>query len=85
MLINVLANWSVDREIPEVYSALMKKMLKDYYIVGGMPEAVQTWINTHDYDETENVLREILDDYADDFSKRSPMIELPKIRWIWDD
>ena len=49
-----------------------------------MPEAVQTWIDTHDYDETENVLREILDDYADDFSKHSPMVELPKIRWIWD-
>lgn len=83
-LINVLEDWSVDREIPEVYSAPMKKMLKDYYIIGGMPEAVQTWIDTHDYDETENVLREILDDYADDFSKHSPMVELPKIRWIWD-
>ena len=40
-------------------------MLKDYYIVGGMPEAVQTWLDTHDYDEVTEVQREILKDYGE--------------------
>ena len=83
-MIDVLKDWKTDRTIPELYSVPMQKMLKDYYIVGGMPEAVKTWIETHDYDEVDAVLKEILDDYADDFSKHSPLVELPKIRWIWD-
>ena len=83
-LIEVFDEWPVDRVIPELYKTPMEKLLKEYYIVGGMPEAVKTWIETHDYDEVEEVQNEILDGYADDFSKHVPLREVPKIRWIWD-
>ena len=49
-----------------------------------MPEAVKTWVGSHETEEVEAVLHEILDDYADDFSKHAPQSEIPKIRWIWD-
>ena len=83
-LIEVFESWPVDRPVPELYSVPMKQLLKDYYIVGGMPEAVKTWVETHDAGEVEEVQNEILDDYADDFSKHAPVSEIPKIRWIWD-
>ena len=83
-LIEVFDEWPADRVIPELYKTPMEKLLKEYYIVGGMPEAVKTWIETHDYDEVEEVQNEILDGYADDFSKHVPLREVPKIRWIWD-
>ena len=83
-LIDLFANWPTDRVIPDIYDIPMKKLLKDYYVVGGMPEAVKTWINTGSIDEVEDVLKEILEDYSDDFSKHAPADEVPKIRWIWD-
>lgn len=83
-LIEIFEKWPVDRPIPELYSVPMIKLLKEYYVVGGMPEAVKTWIETHDMDEVEAVQNEILSDYADDFSKHAPLSEVPKIRWIWD-
>lgn len=83
-LVKVFENWKVDREIPELYSAPMSRLLKEYYIVGGMPEAVKTWIETGDFSEVEEVQNEILNDYADDFSKHAPHKDIPKIRWIWD-
>ena len=83
-LIEVFADWSVSREIPKLYSVPMEKLLKEYYIVGGMPEAVKIWIQTQDIEAVEEVQNEILQDYADDFSKHAPAEELPKIRWIWD-
>lgn len=83
-LITIFEKWPVDRVIPDLYSVPMKKLIKDYYIVGGMPEAVKVWIDTHNVDEVEEVQNEILRDYADDFSKYAPISELPKIRWIWD-
>lgn len=83
-LIEMLETWPSDRAVPDLHEAPMKKLLKDYYIVGGMPEAVQTWLDTHDYDEVTDVQKEILKDYGDDFSKYAPIKDLPKIRWIWD-
>jgi predicted AAA+ superfamily ATPase len=83
-LIASLEKWSTDRPVPELYDVPLKALLKEYYIVGGMPEAVKTWIETHDTKEVEEVQNEILDDYADDFSKHAPVEEVPKIRWIWD-
>ena len=83
-LIKTFENWPLDRVIPDLYSLPMKKLLKEYYIVGGMPEAVKVWTENHDLEEVEEVQNEILKDYADDFSKHAPIEELPKIRWIWD-
>lgn len=83
-LIDTFKEWPTDREIPKLYMAPMKELLKAYYIVGGMPEVVKTYIETRDYDEVTEVQNEILGDYSDDFSKHAPLADVPKIRWIWD-
>ena len=79
--INKLA---LEREIPELYTVPLEKYLKNYYIVGGMPEAVQTWVDTHDYKEVEEVQNRILKDYADDFGKHTTTETATKVRLIWD-
>lgn len=80
----IFESWDIERPIPDLYDVPMKKMLKEYYLVGGMPEAVQTWIETSDISEVEMVQDEILKDYSDDFSKHAPTEQVEKIRWIWD-
>ena len=82
--IQTLSDWPLDREIPELYSVPMKKLLDDYYIVGGMPEAVKIWSENHDYDEVTDVQNEILNDYESDFAKHAPLSEVPKIKMIWN-
>ena len=83
-LIRVFENWPADREIPDLYSVPMKKLLKEFYVVGGMPEAVKTWVETGNIEDVEEVLSGILKDYADDLSKHAPGEEVIKMRWIWD-
>lgn len=73
-----------EREIPELYTVPLQKYLNNYYIVGGMPEAVQTWVDTHDYKEVEEVQDRILRDYADDFGKHTTPDTANKVRLIWD-
>nr|WP_072514938.1 AAA family ATPase [Ndongobacter massiliensis] len=73
-----------EREIPELYTVPMEKYLKNYYIVGGMPEVVQTWVDTHNYEEVEYVQDNILKDYPDDFSKHTTNTEANRIHLIWD-
>lgn len=73
-----------EREVPEIYTVSMEKFLKNYYITGGMPEAVQTWVDTHDYREVEEVQDRILKDYADDFGKHTTPDTMTKVKLIWD-
>lgn len=82
--IDALDKWNVDRPLPEIYTKPMEDYLKNYYIIGGMPEAVLSWTTCHDYAKADEILSEILEDYGDDFSKHAPIKEIEKIRWIWE-
>ena len=82
--INGLKKLACEREIPEMYTVPLEKYMKNYYIIGGMPEAVQVWIDTHDYKEVEEVQSRILKDYADDFGKHTTPDTATKVRLIWD-
>lgn len=82
--VEILNDWDSGREIPEVYSRPLEQLLKEYYIVGGMPEVVQEYVNTHNFMSVREIQDEILADYADDFSKHAPLPEVEKIRLVWD-
>jgi len=82
--IEMFANWPADREIPPAYIKELEHLLKEYYIVGGMPEAVKEYVETRNFETVAEIQDEILADYADDFSKHAPTSEHDKIRMIWD-
>lgn len=82
--IELFENWSTDRPIPDAYAVPMINMLKQYYYVGGMPEAVKAFAESGDVNEVAVIQKEILSGYADDFSKHAPVTEIEKIRMIWD-
>lgn len=51
---------------------LCRKLLRDmrlYMLVGGMPQAVETYLNTNNLTDVDNKKREILELYNDDFLK----------------
>lgn len=83
-LIQLVDNYDNTREIPEIFSLPLSKALKNYYIVGGMPEVVKKWVNTHDYVDVDKIQDNILTDYSSDFSKHAPINDIPKLGWIWD-
>lgn len=58
--------------------------LKQYYFVGGMPEAVQHFVENKDFNEVRNIQKRILLAYEQDFSKHAPNEIVPKIRMIWN-
>lgn len=82
--LNGMSKLPLGREISELYSVPMQKYLQNYYIVGGMPESVKIWIQTHDYNQVEEIQNQILKDYADDFGKHTTPDTAIKIKLIWD-
>ena len=58
--------------------------LKSYYVLGGMPEVVDTFAKNNDYNEAIAIQKKILNTYEQDFSKHAPNEIVPKIRMLWN-
>lgn len=58
--------------------------LKNYYYVGGMPEAVSFFAEHKDYGEVRNIQNALLAQYEDDFGKHAGNSELARIRMVWN-
>lgn len=59
-------------------------LLKQYYYVGGMPEAVQAFADNRDFNEVREIQQRILTAYEQDFSKHAPNEAVPRIRMLWN-
>ncbi|MBO4288067.1 MAG: ATP-binding protein [Kiritimatiellae bacterium] len=61
-----------------------KTLLRKYFFVGGMPEAVADFAETGDYAAVRRTQEEILAAYDADFVKHASAEILPKIRLLWN-
>lgn len=60
------------------------EQLRNYYFVGGMPEVVQTFLDTGSFSETRKQQNRLLFDYEHDFSKYADAALAEKIRLVWN-
>lgn len=58
--------------------------LKNYYYVGGMPEAVEAFVQRQDYAEVRRIQNNILLAYEGHFAKHAPAGVVPRIRMVWN-
>ena len=58
----------------------MRQLLLQYTIVGGMPEAVNTFISTHDISRVQDVQQSIIVGYEEDMIKYADSFDRSKIR-----
>lgn len=61
----------------------LTKLLREYYFVGGMPEAVSTFLKTNDANEVRRVQNDILYLYRSDMSKHVSADEATRISMVW--
>ena len=72
------------QKIPKLFEEQLIEKLKVYYIIGGMPEAVSSWVNDKDIEKVNKIQKNILDSYENDFSKHTDASEANKISLIWN-
>lgn len=73
-------DWSTMETFHEKYVEL----LRQYFFVGGMPAAVQTYAETRNLHDVRRVQDALLADYRSDFSKHATHAETHYITQIWD-
>lgn len=71
-------------KIPDLFFNMLTEKLKAYYIIGGMPEAVFSWVNEKDMEKVNKILDNILKSYENDFAKHTTETEANKISLIWN-
>ena len=73
-----------DHAMMDTFSDKLKELLRTYYIVGGMPEAVNAYIGTADVRDARGVQDQILTDYTSDFAKHVPANLLARTMLAWN-
>ncbi len=65
------------------FSEEFSDALQKYMIIGGMPEAVVTWLKTTDIQQVDSILANILGAYRNDFSKYTDALNAERINRVW--
>ena len=73
-----------DWELISQFNQKYIQLLKEYYFVGGMPEAVSFYVQKENFEGVRLIQQNILMAYEQDFSKHAPSEIIPKIRMIWN-
>jgi predicted AAA+ superfamily ATPase len=73
-------NWHI---IDNFHDKLVE-LLRLYYFIGGMPEAVANYISFEDLNEVRSIQEKILMGYENDFAKHAPLAIVPRIRLVWN-
>ncbi|MDX9988439.1 ATP-binding protein [Thiothrix unzii] len=68
-LYQVVTEYQPGNEIGEVAHQRLLQLLRSYYFVGGMPEAVAAFAETRSYQSVSDVHNSIIETYRDDFPK----------------
>ncbi len=73
-----------DFNMLNIFSQDLTELLKQYYYVGGMPEAVSDFVKNRDYLNVREIQERILFGYERDFSKHAPSRIVPRIRALFN-
>jgi len=70
--------------IPDIFYNQLLGQFKTYFITGGMPEAIVSFLENLDSDRVQKTLRNVLDAYSLDFSKHIDKSDILKVGYVWD-
>ena len=79
-----LENIEEAEPIPEAFHSALITLLRRYYFVGGMPEAVMRHAEDPQGNDCRAIQRAILDAYTLDFAKHAPATDIPKLSMVWE-
>lgn len=72
-----------DWNMTTMFAPKFQELLKYYYYVGGMPEAVLSFSQRRDWKEVRAIQKDILNSYQRDMSKHAPSEIIPRIADLW--
>jgi len=72
------------QKIGEVVHKRLLSLMRSYYFIGGMPEAVAVFVDSHSYKDVSKVHNSIIETYREDFSKYAGARNLNRMRNVFN-
>ena len=73
-----------DWDLITIFRDKLISYLREYYFIGGMPSAINKYIETKDYKQVRKVQLKLLQAYEEDFSKHAPNEIVPRLKMLWN-
>lgn len=73
-------NW----DLINIFKDKFISYLREYYFIGGMPSAVNKYIETKNYKQVRKIQLKLLQAYEEDFSKHAPTEIVPRLKMLWN-
>ena len=83
-ILTLLREYEIGEPFPQSAHARLLERQREYLLVGGMPEAVQRYLESEDLNEAFKVQTSVVETYRDDFSKYARNTELLRLHRVFD-
>ena len=75
---------SSDTDMVRMFKSKYIDRLREYYFVGGMPEVVQSYLDSKDFNQVREIQKNLLNDYQQDFSKHAEATLVSRLNLVWN-
>lgn len=85
VLVNeIKSSYQTNKPLPKLFHEDALNLYRQYLFVGGMPEVVDVFVRTGNYELVRIKQRAILESYFDDMSKYNSATEVPKTKLVFE-
>lgn len=78
-----LGTYAPGDEIPAALHEQLLRLLREFLVIGGMPEAIQAYVDTGTFLDCDKAKQSILSTYADDFSKYGRQVNTQRVQRVF--
>ena len=82
-LLELVQGYALSESMPRSIHNDLMALIKDFCVIGGMPEAVQVYVTSGSYLDCERVTSNILSTYRDDFAKYGQRVSSRRIEKVF--
>lgn len=84
LLIEMILEHDIETKVSEVVHTKILHLLGEYFAIGGMPEAVQCWLDTQDPNKCGAIHRTIIDSFRQDFNKYATKFQMKYLELLFN-
>jgi predicted AAA+ superfamily ATPase len=82
-LAEFLQQYPLSEDVPAPIHGQLLSLLREFLVIGGMPEAVQAFIDTRSFLECDKAKQSVLSTYVDDFSKYGRRVNARRLQRVF--
>ena len=82
-LLSLIKSYGIGDEIPQSIHQELMGLVTEFWCVGGLPEAVEVYCQTHSFVEVERIQQSLIATYMDDFSKYRRRVPLENLQRVF--